>query len=302
MDNDNKLVRFAKETIKSGVFKLSFWGKTVLTEEKGNSLIYENILRNQPFAVGRFGAVEARCVNKYISKKPYSNYNITSIKEAAGFFPNTPDQMDQFAEVYLSAANELDMLAVWGVDHERQLVEKYCKKAVLTKILSIEPYFYTNPWSAALKDKKVLIIHPFTETIEQQLSVNRERIFENSEVLPEFKSVTFIKAVQSNADAKTNFATWFDALEYMYAEIKKADFEIAIIGAGAYGLPLAAYCKKLGKQAIQMAGATQILFGIKGKRWEAREEYIDLMNDYWTKPSKNETPEGIQKVEGGSYW
>lgn len=302
MDSDNKLVHFTKEIVKSSIFRISFMGKTILGAEEGNSLIYDYISRNIPFAIGRFGAVEARCINKFISKKPYSDYNITSIKEAAGFFPNTSDNIDEFVQIYLAAAKEIDLLAVWGVERERYLVDHYCPNAKLINIMGLEPYFYNKPWSSALKNKRVLIIHPFTETIQHQLLENRGKIFENSEILPEFKSVSFVKAVQSNADAKTTFNSWFEALNYMFAEIDKIGFDIAIIGAGAYGLPLAAYCKKMGKQAVQMAGATQILFGIKGKRWESRQEYIKLMNDYWVKPSQNETPAGIQKVEGGSYW
>ena len=45
-------------------------------------------------------------------------------------------------------------------------------------------------------------------------------------------------------------------------------FDVAIIGCGAYGMPLAAMLKQAGKQAIHLGGATQLLFGIKGKRWE----------------------------------
>ena len=51
-------------------------------------------------------------------------------------------------------------------------------------------------------------------------------------------------------------------------EISEIDFEIAIIGAGAYGLPLGAFIKKIGRQAIHLGGATQILFGVRRARWE----------------------------------
>ncbi|MCD7883766.1 MAG: hypothetical protein LUI87_08725 [Lachnospiraceae bacterium] len=80
------------------------------------------------------------------------------------------------------------------------------------------------------------------------------------------------------------------------------DFDVAIIGAGAYGLPLAAYCKERGAQAIQMSGATQILFGIKGKRWDDHPFISSLYNEYWVRPNESETPPLKQKVEGGSYW
>ena len=54
----------------------------------------------------------------------------------------------------------------------------------------------------------------------------------------------------------------------MQKEIDKIDFDIAILGCGAYGYPLASYIKSIGKKAIHIGGATQLIFGIKGKRWE----------------------------------
>ena len=41
--------------------------------------------------------------------------------------------------------------------------------------------------------------------------------------------------------------SWFDALDKMYKDIRELDFDVAIVGCGAYGLPLAAKIKSLGK-------------------------------------------------------
>ena len=139
------------------------------------------------------------------------------------------------------------------------------------------------------------------ESIKKQYA-QRAVLFENPEILPEFASLTCIRAVQSIANQKTGFSTWFEALDYMKAEIKRTDFDIAIIGAGAYGLPLACYVKGLGKIAIQMSGATQILFGIKGKRWEQIPEVSSLFNSHWIRPAESETPIKSRNVEGGCYW
>lgn len=32
------------------------------------------------------------------------------------------------------------------------------------------------------------------------------------------------------------------------------------------------------------------------------EEYKSLMNEYWIRPSKEETPSVTKKVEGACYW
>lgn len=74
------------------------------------------------------------------------------------------------------------------------------------------------------------------------------------------------KSVQSIAGQKTPYKDWFEALEKMKNDIAKIDFDVAIIGCGAYGLPLAGYIKEeLHKKSIHIGGGTQLLFGIKGK-------------------------------------
>ncbi|MBC3795424.1 hypothetical protein [Spirosoma utsteinense] len=113
-----------------------------------------------------------------------------------------------------------------------------------------------------------MIIHPFEESIKAQYN-KRKLLFNNVLLLPDFK-ITVLKAVQSVAGngVKSGFDSWFGALDYMKSRINEIDFDIAIIGCGAYGMPLAAHVKDTGKQAIHMGGETQIMFGIKGKRWE----------------------------------
>ena len=108
------------------------------------------------------------------------------------------------------------------------------------------------------------------------------------------------------------FETWFDALKWMEDEIDKKDYDICIIGCGAYGFNLAAHVKRSGKKAIHMGGVTQMLFGIKGRRWENpnyivtdKEKpftYLHLFNEYWIRPTLEYQPLNAMKVENGCYW
>ena len=120
--------------------------------------------------------------------------------------------------------------------------------------------------------------------------------------LPELASLTVIPAVQGLAGQKTGYDTWFDALAAMEARMDACNYEVAIIGAGAYGLPLAAHARDTGHVAIQMSGATQLLFGIKGRRWDAHPQISKLYNPAWVRPAPTEQPANKQAVEGGSYW
>ena len=88
----------------------------------------------------------------------------------------------------------------------------------------------------------------------------------------------------------------------MFEQAMKTDFEVAIIGCGAYGFPLAAKIKSSGRSAVHMGGAVQLLFGIKGKRWDTHPVIGKMYNEYWVRPDDSERPKGLEAVEGGCYW
>lgn len=286
-------------------------------DNKINDLIYSLIKSGKPLMIGRFGSVETRVIVNYLTKniidndfigvykylkgdiginwKESSKY-LNQLCNNAGFFPNDEAYLKEFVELYLESAKSLDVLGVWNKLEE--YIPTIPEDAMLCNIRELEPWFFDNPWTKALEGKKVLIVHPFEQTIINQYQ-KRQNIYKNKDVLPDFELKT-IKAVQSIADEKSDFNNWFEALDFMKNQIDQIDFDIAILGCGAYGFPLASYIKNKGKQAIHLGGVTQLLFGIKGKRWEEWEHYTSLRGNAWV--YANEKPKGADKVEGGCYW
>jgi len=229
-----------------------------------------------------------------------------------GFFPVDDEHLMRFAELMLEDFPLIDVLGTWlqemplnnilgswlaGVDVR---MKPYFPEAKIVPLQDLEPYYHSDPWSQVLKGKKVLVIHPFETSIRNQYS-QRQYLFRNPGVLPEFNLLT-LKAVQSIAGNPVEFTSWFDALDRMCVQVERMDFDVAIIGAGAYGLPLAAFVKRMGKKAIHLGGATQILFGIRGLRWDQWEFFQQLYNEYWVRPLPEEIPVKYQSVEGGCYW
>ncbi len=124
----------------------------------------------------------------------------------------------------------------------------------------------------------------------------------NKSVLPKFKSFETIRAMQTIAGTDSNFTDWFEALNAMKSEMDKKDFDVVIIGCGAYGFPLAAHAKRIGKKAIHLGGPTQMLFGIKGKRWVENDDFKTIINKYFVFPDSDVTIKNASKVEDGCYW
>ena len=282
------------------------YGRSLLSLDNIQECIIQKIMSGQPFMAARIGGVEGKaCLAdigvKLKMKKKIPTKSIEKLCLNAGFFPAEEKAVMEFSSLMLDKLKSIDFLGSMKLNPEEYLVRKYIPKhACLTEIGNLEPYYADNPWTQALQGKKVLVIHPFVDTIVKQYE-KRSLLFEDKRILPEFDLKT-LKAVQSIAGTQTEYNDWFDALNWMYQKAMEIDFDIALIGCGAYGLPLAAKIKESGKQAIHLGGAVQILFGIKGERWNSVPEVRKLFNEHWVHPATDEIPEKAELVEGGCYW
>ena len=302
-DNDKQYVKKIKQAIRKIYFRYQYCTLGVKENEQGTECIKEKLKAETPFMYCRLGAEESRTVLKWMNHQPYEERNIHNIMYNAGVFPNDKKSIDKFCQVYTQALKQTDGIFVWGCLGEHKIIKKFTPKNRQIIKDSCNYFLLLNDvWTTALEGRKVLIVHPFIDTIEKQYE-KRELLFKNKK-LPTFKSLCYVRTVQSNAGENENvdFDSWFEALEYMKKEIETKDFEVALIAGGAYGIPLAAHVKDMGKQAIHIASNLQILFGIRGKRWDDWSEWAVHFNEHWCYPSESETPKRKDAVEGGSYW
>lgn len=279
--------------------------KAILSRENGNNCIAES-LGNNKLLVARIGATELSILLNHLhwkkrGKVVWNDYLKDEIWRQSGVFPPDDEVLDRFTEVYIDAIKQVDIMGVWNNDGEDLIIRKYCPQAALIPLEALEPYFFDEPWTWHLANKTVLVIHPFADSIKYQFENNRQNLFSNTKILPDFNLIT-LKAFQTQVYNKSTFRNWFEVLEDMKKSIAELEFDIAIIGAGAYGLPVGAFIKRLNKKAIHMGGATQILFGVKGKRWEERDVFKPFFNSFWKNPFPWEKPEKAETLEGGAYW
>jgi len=291
----------------TGTMTLNFH-QPILDEAQTHQMLRDAILTNKPFMGTRIGGVEFSCLVRYLKIKDrwwkYFPLGIQSqMKNNAGVINANSKILEKVSRRYLSDLEAVDIMGIWEKPEEPAIFSNYCPQAKLTHLRFFDPIITTiDPsWTYALAGKKVVIIHPFEDTIFSQYS-KREHLFPGLKILPKFELIT-LKAVQSIASEPTPFLSWFEALQSMEDQLTQLDFDVVLIAAGAYGLPLAAHAKRLGKTAIHIGGCLQLLFGIIGQRWLMHSPKVSaLMNAYWTTPSYDETPKKYQKVEGGTYW
>ena len=296
------------------------YGENRMDVSEGNAVqqeIARLLLSDTPCMIARFGSVELQAVVDYLfpptmknalrfmnGKIPswgYAPSTMHTMHINAGFFPPTKAMLDRFGQLMLECMPKVDMLGSWR--REESVVAPYMPQAKRVPLYALEPYYFDNPWTPVLEGKKVLVIHPFEDTIRKQHEPGRYgRLFEDKRLTPNYELQT-IKAVQSIAGNKpAEFDDWFQALDWMKGEVDKRDFDIAIIGCGAYGFPLAAHVKKIGKKAVHLGGAVQNLFGIRSNATDNNDWVVNKINEYWTRSSVEETPKYSERVENARYW
>lgn len=275
-----------------------------ITIPYSGAILADFIQAGKPFCAVRYGGSELSCINGYEKiklgfKKTYSESARWAMKVRAGFYPTDDSHLNEYVEYLAKRVGTADVFAIAGLHMEDYFYLKYTPLAKVISIWALEPLL--GGWTPLLKGKKVLVVSAFSEEITFQYS-RREKLFpKEPDLLPEFSKLTVLQAPMTMGDSTDyRFPSFMSSLEEIEKAIAKADFDIALIGCGAYGILLTLYCKSLGKMALQTGGATQTLFGILGKRWENRPHVASRVNEYWIHPEKK--PKGYEKIDNGAYW
>ena len=289
--------------------------KPVLNHQESQDMISKALSEGKPFAAGRLGTTEGDIVWWRIRhpERAMPAALLKNGKTLSGIFPVSQSAAIEFANSYLEAVGNLDLLGVRNQDFfsgyhtmEREVIER-TRPNWLCSIEDLSPLGTSDSWVKALSGKKVLIIHPFSKTIQSQYQQNRRDIFLDKDWLPDFHLQVYKPfQTQGPETPEGKATTWIKSLEIMLDEVSRFSFDVALISAGAYGLPLATGIKSSGRSALHIGGALQLFFGIRGGRWDRVSDQYPILSKYystaWVRPTKDETPDWSKSVEGGAYW
>jgi hypothetical protein len=247
--------------------------RTILARD-GNQMIRERLCSNVPFIAGRGGDSELLIVEDVINGVTPQVRGWP--RRHSGIYPETPESLQVFGEAYYEAMRSLRAPDIFAFFQSRTTVEDVVLPLTLDRSVglvhedALSPFFFPlDPWSACLRNKTVLIVHPFVESIRCQLR-RRDLLFPHSpDTLPPF-TFKFVKSFQCMGEQPLPHRDWN---ETMHATMRLVDaaghFDVALIAAGSYGLPLAVYCKTVKRaNAIVAGGSLQMLFGLRGMRWD----------------------------------
>jgi hypothetical protein len=315
-----KLPEATREQLTCKVATTEAWQKGEESVTNGNRILYHTILKSlkdgKGCLIGRHGTLELTTLLQTIQNPHLIDSQRTALLELhAGVFPRTNEAIADWIVNYWEASEAADvMAAAWYKPlavAEWSYLDKYNPKATRIPLRSLEPY-YCKPvdrWTRALEGQRVCVVSSFVETMDQQLAIAGSIWQEDRDtLLPQGITWSFVRSYYSPALAQgrcewpEGIKSWSDAVEDLEKQVLATGAKIVLVGCGGLAMPLAHRLKKKGIVAIVLGGAIQVLFGIKGKRWETHDSISKFWNAAWVWPSSNETPVGAVKVEGGCYW
>lgn len=276
----------------------------------GSFYLYEKIKSSEPFSCGKIGNCELMCIyNYYMFKQNNQPVQwlpniVDEIYNNAGVFPQTEDARISFIREISNSIKNIDSLAWWSMfnkQFEADFIKSYSPNCELIDLQSIEPFYSGSPWTEYLQDKNVLVISPFTDTIKQQYK-KRDLLWRDPRVLPTFNLITLKHQHSPGIDVPSKYNSWLDMVNHYKSIMDTIDYDIVLTGTGASSLPLISHARTRNKKGIHLGGPLQLLFGIKGSRWDNGPVGQHFYNEHWVRPSQDEIPQKYKTIEDGCYW
>ena len=255
--------------------------------------------------IGRNGTIELEQMTGFRQDK------LIILRNNAGIFPYTSFHL--WKNQCIDATKEADILATGWYEPlkyaEQIALKEWKSNAIQVPLRSLEPYYVSQEeqWIRYFSGHSVSVVTCFTKTAMKQVD-NLKNIWGPVINWPSDISWNWVQTGHPPSVAEgvnewpSNINDSIQAINWIVSEVIKQGSRFAIIGCGGIGMPVALKLKERGVICIVLGGAIQVLFGIKGRRWENHSVISKFWNEHWVSPSEAETPAGSSAIEGGCYW
>jgi hypothetical protein len=279
--------------------------------------IYERV----GFAAGKIGFSEQALLGysffcnsePSIQKRAYETFLKYHCDHMTGVFPSTPQFLEKFTPFYLQTILDMNFLGLMGGIREEELIERLEITAHLVHFQAMEPdrsipEASSECYLPLFKNKRILLISPYAQFLKSRAQAKiyedawrsvGKKWFEPASILSLEIPYSFITATQTHK-------TYLDSLNLYKSICEQIDtynYDIALIGAGALGIPLVSHIKSKGKIGLSLGGHLQIIFGVAGARWRRDPDWNSYLNDAWVDVPENYHPIGKDHLtDQGAYW
>lgn len=265
-----------------------------------NDKIKELLLGDKPCSIGKIGVIELMHFGAaFLNKDLTTNY---SLAINAGINCESYEDYTDWVNDFEKSIKNLDAILAWNANPSEAVIlsELFNGELVCKKFTDIEPFTHgKDGWHYSLKDKKILVISSFKDSIEAQIP-NFSKIWDGAEL----GSCEVIRCRNPYQITGESPFYYNDEMYRITNEISKRNFDICIVGCGGYSLPICDFVKRICKKnAIHLGGGTQVLFGIRGSRFDRNfkdQEWYGT--EHFIRPLESDIPKFHHLVEESCYW
>ena len=278
--------------------------------EESNERLKECIRNVEPFCISRISDNISKVSLYHLMNQKPPAQRISLMQTHDGIYCSSDGDVELYTRLYNKGILDSTYIScfdgLYSAEQNAYLQLKGMTKGLDYRIL--EPFYLLEaglkPWTHDLLGKKVLIIHPFVETFQEQMK-RGFTFFKDTSIFLKGQELMYYKAYNTLANHRIH-KNWFETFRIMCKDIETLDFDVALLGCGGYGIPLCSFIQgTLKKSAIYVGGGLQLLFGVNGKRWLNQpliKRESEREGSLWTRPSESETIVGNTMIEGGCYW
>jgi len=280
--------------------------------EKIKNGIQAALAEKRGFLVGRNGTIEMEVLLSRHNSMQLEPRQILQLERNAGVFPTTPVSITNWISKTLAAIQDSDLLvAGWYKPiavHELDFLRDIGTRGPYLPLRALEPYYVPEAyqWTSALEGRRVAVVSSFAETACVQ-ATRAAAVWSGRAVLPKavylpVETRYSPRLAQGRAEWPDTIKSWDAAVAHIVNRVMEQHAEIVLIGCGGLGMVIGHELRMRGKVCIVMGGAIQVLFGIKGQRWQNHSIISSFWNDAWVWPRFEDIPGGADEVENRCYW
>jgi hypothetical protein len=293
---------------------------SLISKEQFIARLQSAVSTSSGFAAGKIGESEKRWMYQPIVRAECSRRSQLRAFELSlkfhafnqsALFPPEVEFYSRYNEFYISHIRKLDALGLFRVPSEAQLVHHYGLDIPMIAYEDQRPDV-SIPHNPALcylqffRGKRILIVTSPAEFLAARATKEIfEAVWHNTG-----KRWFYPASVDALSfpfgwapDVMKRYGNSIHLFENVVESMAQRKFDVALIAAGGLGIPLASAAKQLGKVGLSLGGHLQILFGVLGRRWRVRGDWIrNYVNPSWTDMPDPSAGWTVPGGDFGAYW
>jgi hypothetical protein len=244
-------------------------------QSRGNSIIHQSRCRQLN---GYFGPLKSKVYEKYLM-----TLHESWLDSSALLYAGAP-----LVEHFESASKK------WFSPYADQLSTSV-RTGSYSFIESVYPFL--SVLSELRPGLTLLVVSPFSRSVVHQ----------HKSALPLVRNFTYPPFALTTVQVPVTYSSlvrrhpvqgdWFGQLEILKERVSKSVFDIALISAGSYSMPLLSHIKSEGKKGIYVGGMLNVFFNLSGQRYE-QPQYAQYSVEE-TKLDPFEASEILKSAKGG---